>query len=110
MSNRPVTSEPAKPSPSRTKLRLAPLLRPHWKALTLALVAVLGDTITDILQPWPIKIVVDNVVQTKKLTGWMGSLVAEVFKGDKYGTLNFAVAAVAIIAIVGAVSAYMRNT
>ena len=95
--------------PRRSSLRITSLLGPHWKALTLALVAVLGDTISDVLQPWPIKIVLDNVVQAKKLTGWMGGLVSEVFKGDKYGTLNFAVAAVAIIAIVGAVSAYYEK-
>ena len=43
------------------------LVRPHWKALTLALLAVLGETLADILEPWPIKIVVDNILQSKKL-------------------------------------------
>src|SRR4029077_1873922 len=36
-------------------------------------------------------------------------LVGDLFQGDKYGTLNFAVAAVAVIAIVGAVSAYYEK-
>jgi hypothetical protein len=44
--------------------------RPHWKALTLALVAVLGETFSDVLEPWPIKIVIDNILQSKKLPGW----------------------------------------
>jgi subfamily B ATP-binding cassette protein MsbA len=52
-------------------LRIAPLLRPHWKALTVALIAVFCETLADILQPWPIKIVVDNIVQSKQLTGWL---------------------------------------
>ena len=43
------------------------LVRSHWKALTLALVAVLGETLADVLEPWPIKIVVDNILQAKKL-------------------------------------------
>jgi subfamily B ATP-binding cassette protein MsbA len=39
----------------------------------------------------------------------MGGIVSGLFAGDKYGTLNFAVAAVAIIAIVGAVSGYFEK-
>ena len=35
--------------PSVSPRHIAELLRPHWKALTLALVAVLGETVTDLL-------------------------------------------------------------
>src|SRR2546426_83667 len=90
-------------------MRITTLLRPHWKALTLALLAVVGETFADVLQPWPIKVVIDNVVQSKKLPGWLDAFVAGVFAGDKYATLNFAVAAVAIIAVIGAVSGYMQK-
>jgi len=90
-------------------MRISTILRPHWKALTLALVAVAGETIADVLQPWPIKIVIDNVVQSKKLPPWLDAWVAAVFAGNQYATLNFAVAAVASIAILGAVSAYMEK-
>ena len=38
-------------SKSSRKLRIIDLLRPHWKALTLALAAVLGEALTDILEP-----------------------------------------------------------
>ena len=100
--NRPLARQPA-------NLWTAVVLRPHWKALTLALVAVFGETIADILQPWPIKIVIDNIVQSKKLPGWMGGVVSGFLGGDKYATLNFAVAAVAIIAIVSAVSTYWEK-
>jgi len=79
--------------------------------MTVALLAVLGDTLTDLLQPWPLKIVVDNVVRNppKKLPGWIGEMVTTLFAGDRYGTLNFAVGAVAVIAIVGAVSGYFEK-
>ena len=43
------------------------LVRSHWKALTLALLAVIGETLADVLEPWPIKIVVDNILHDKKL-------------------------------------------
>jgi len=91
------------------KLRIAHLIRPHWKALTIALLAVLGVTLTDVVEPWPIKIVIDNLLQSKKLPGWLGGFVSGTFGQDKLAILNFAVAAVAVIAVVGAVSSYVEK-
>src|SRR3990172_5319911 len=94
---------------SSRKLRIIDLVRPHWKSLTMALVAVFGVTLTDILEPWPIKIVVDNILQSKKLPGWLSGIVTALFGGNQYAIVNFAVAAVAVIAVVGAVSAYFEK-
>ena len=96
-------------SKSSRKLRIIDLVRPHWKALTIALVAVLGETLTDILEPWPIKIVVDNILQSKKLPDWLGGIVTGLFGQNTDAIVNFAVAAVAVIAIVGAVSSYFEK-
>jgi ATP-binding cassette, subfamily B, bacterial len=85
------------------------LLRPHWKALALAVLAVLGETITDVLEPWPIKIVVDNLVQSKPLPHWLEGIVSTLFTHDRFAALNFAVAAVAGIAVMGAVSTYAEK-
>ncbi len=46
-------------------------LRPHWKALALALLAVLGEAGADVLQPWPLKIVLDYLLQSKKPPAWL---------------------------------------
>ncbi len=91
------------------RLRIIDLVRPHWKALTIALVAVLGETLTDILEPWPIKIVVDNILQSKKLPPVLGGIVTGLFGSNASAVLYFAVAAVALIAIVGAVSSYVEK-
>jgi ATP-binding cassette, subfamily B, bacterial len=104
--------ENAKKQPERKssrKLRIIDLLRPHWKSLTIALVAVLGETLTDILEPWPIKIVVDNILQSKKLPGFLSGIVTGLFGRNQYAIVNFAVAAVAVIAVIGAVSAYFEK-
>ncbi|HET7109121.1 MAG TPA: ABC transporter ATP-binding protein [Candidatus Acidoferrum sp.] len=85
------------------------LIRPHWKALTLAFVAVLGQTFSDVLEPWPIKIVIDNILQSKKLPSWLAGSVMQIFGQDKTAILNFAVAAVAAIAVVGAISSYFEK-
>ncbi|MCX6552223.1 MAG: ABC transporter transmembrane domain-containing protein, partial [Acidobacteria bacterium] len=97
---------PLTPRSSARALRIVDLVRPHWKSLSLALVAVLGETLTGILEPWPIKVVVDNILQSKPLPGLLGRAVTGIFGQNPYAVLNFAVAAVAGIAIVGAVSAY----
>ena len=96
-------------SKSSQKLRIIDLVRPHWKALSIALVAVLCEALTDILEPWPIKIVVDNIKQTNKLPGGLGGIITRLFGQNHYAVLNFAVAAVAVIAIVGAVSSYFEK-
>ena len=96
-------------SESSRKLRIIDLIRPHWMALSLALLAMLGEAATDILEPWPIKIVVDNIQQSHKLPGRLGELITELFGQNHYAVLNFAVVAVAIIAIIGAVSSYFEK-
>jgi len=104
----PITASPTAPSHTH-KLRLIDLVRPHQLGLSIALAAVVGETVTDLLEPWPIKIVVDNLLQGKKLPGWFGHFVSQFFGPNKFATLDFAVAAVAAIAIVGAVSSYIEK-
>ncbi len=71
-----------KPSATRTsgRLRITEVLRPHWKALTIAMIAVLGETVADVLNPWPIKIVIDNLAkETIKKPHWLGPLITHLF-------------------------------
>src|SRR5579863_7422289 len=83
-------------------------LRPHWMALSLALLAVLGEAAADLAQPWPLKIVLDYLLQSKKPPTWMAVPLGWIGP-DKLAILNFAVLAVAAIAIVNAVSSYLEN-
>jgi ATP-binding cassette subfamily B protein len=92
-----------------SKLRLSQLIRPHWKALTVALVAVLGVTLTDVLAPWPIKIILDSLLHSNKLPEFLSRFVAGIFGDNKFAVVNFAVAAVAVIALVGAISDYVET-
>ncbi len=85
------------------------LLRPHWIVLLLALLAAVGETLADVLQPWPIKIVIDNIVDGNPLPRTLGRIVLWIGGGHAYATLNFAVAMVAAVAIVGAVSSYWEK-
>ena len=96
-------------SSQSAKLNVVRLIRPYWKQLAFAFVAVLGETFSDVLEPWPIKIVIDNILQSKKLPGWLVGFVSEAFGQNKLAVLNFAVAAVAAIAVVGAISSYVEK-
>jgi subfamily B ATP-binding cassette protein MsbA len=91
------------------RLKLSTLLRPHWTALAFASVAVLGETVTDVLEPWPIKIVVDSISHAKPLPSWASGIVGHLFGHSTFAALNFAVAAVLAIAVVGAISAYAEK-
>src|SRR5579863_271437 len=100
-----MTSDTAGKAKSRT---IVDFLRPHWKALALALLAVVGEAGADLLEPWPLKIVLDYLLQSKRPPPWMG-VVLRWIGHEKLAVLNFAVVAVALIAVVGAASSYLEN-
>jgi hypothetical protein len=47
------------------------LLAPHSKALTWGLLAAVGEGIANLLDPWPLKIVLDNVLRGRQIHGWL---------------------------------------
>src|SRR5262245_39859601 len=91
------------------RLRIGRVLRPHWKALSLALLAVLGETVADVMEPWPITIVVDNVLQGKPLHGTLNTFVTALFGQNSSSLLSFALALVLLVAIIGGVSQYVEK-
>jgi subfamily B ATP-binding cassette protein MsbA len=84
-------------------------LRPHWATLSLAFLAVLGEAIADVLQPWPIKIVIDSAVYGRTLSGWPGRVVSAFAGVSTNTTINAAVVAVLVIAVIGAVGSYWEK-
>jgi subfamily B ATP-binding cassette protein MsbA len=89
------------------RIRITDLLYPHWATLSLAFIAVLGESITDLLEPWPLKIVFDQVFGSKKMPDWLATLTAPI-GSDKFSVLNFAVLAVLVIDF-GAISSYFEK-
>src|SRR5215467_5018809 len=88
---------------------IAGLLRPHWRAISLGLVAVLGEIAADLLEPWPLKMVIDYVLQGKQMPHWLADTVSIVTGNDPTAILNAAVAGVAAIAVVGGISTYSEK-
>ena len=93
----------------RNRFKLVDLLRPHWKALSLAFVAVLGVTITDLLEPWPLKLVFDYLLKAKPLPEWLSPIASFIGDHDKTSILNFAALALIVVAVLGAVSSYTEK-
>src|SRR6185503_17859320 len=89
------------------RIRIVDLLYPHWGTLSLAFIAVIGESLTDLLEPWPLKIVFDYVFGSKHMPDWLASATG-VIGTDKFSILNFAVLAVIVIAVFGALSSYFE--
>ena len=97
--------------PPRTKLRIGSLLGPHWKPLTLALVAAVGESVADLLQPWPLKVVFDSVLKHQPSTGhgWLNGLIFSLTGGDRMAALKLAAIAALVIAVVGALCSFSEK-
>ena len=91
------------------QLKISPLLLPHWRSLTVALFAVIGVAVTDIPEPWPLKIVFDYIMRSKPLPDWLRAILLATFGDGKLTWLNLAALGVVIIATLGAVSSYLEN-
>jgi subfamily B ATP-binding cassette protein MsbA len=85
------------------------LLKPHTRALTLGLIAVVGEGIANLLEPWPLKVVLDNVLRSRPLQGWLNHLIHSTVGDDKVAVLKFACAAVLGIAALDAASSYTEK-
>ncbi|HEY4085064.1 MAG TPA: ABC transporter ATP-binding protein [Bryobacteraceae bacterium] len=77
---------------------LAHFLRPHRSALFFGFLAVVGESIANLLEPWPLKLVLDTVLKTKHNSGWLNHLIVSVAGTDPYSLLAAASIFVLIIA------------
>jgi ATP-binding cassette subfamily B protein len=91
------------------KIKITYLVKPYWTSLLVAFVAVIAETAAGLLEPWPLKMVLDNVFGSKPMPGWLAGLVKAAFGQQRLGILNFAAVAVIVIAAVGALSSYVEN-
>ena len=85
------------------------LVRPYRGWLIIVFVAMLIETAMSIAAPWPLKIIIDNVVGKHKLPEFLGWL-----RDVSYGEHTLALAGVAaggavLIALIGAIAGYIDN-
>jgi subfamily B ATP-binding cassette protein MsbA len=88
-------------------VKLRELLRPYWKLVVLALVAMMMESAADLLEPWPLKVILDYVIGSKKPPAWLAGWIVD--DTSRLTLLNIAISAVIGIALVGAVSSYTER-
>jgi subfamily B ATP-binding cassette protein MsbA len=100
---------PAVPT-ARAKQRLVrELLRPYAGSLAMILAAMLVETAMSLAAPWPLKIILDNVVGSHKPPEWLHALRFVDLGGDKLELAAVAGMLVVAIAALGAVASYVEN-
>ncbi len=96
------------PKSSRPRT-ISQLLRPHRLALIFGLLAVIGESIASLLEPWPLKIVLDHVLKTKQTHGWLNSLIVSIAGTGPYAILAAAAILVLGIAVFDAVCTFTEK-
>jgi ATP-binding cassette subfamily B protein len=102
------------PNAQKRTWTIADLLKPHRRALFLGFVAVIGEGIADLLEPWPLKIVLDSVLPTRPKKaladhGWLNDWIATIAGTDKLAILKFAALAMLAIAVLGALCSWAEK-
>jgi subfamily B ATP-binding cassette protein MsbA len=93
-----------------THWSIVDLLKPHRRALAFGFLAVIGESIASLLDPWPLKIVLDNVLKTKAAThGWLNGLILSIAGTDRFAILRFAAIMVLAVAVMDAVCTYTEK-
>ena len=86
------------------------LLRPYRGKLLIILAAMLIETAMSLASPWPLKIIIDNVVGSHKLPHLLDEIVRPMLdKGNKLQVAGLAALAFVVIALFGALASYIDN-
>jgi ABC-type multidrug transport system fused ATPase/permease subunit len=86
------------------------LLKPYRGTLGIILVAMLLQMVAAVAGPWPLKIILDNVVGEHKLRPWLDDFLRPFLSGGTKMEIAAAAAmALVVIALVGAAASYVAN-
>ena len=86
------------------------LLKPYRGILALVLVAMVLQMGATVAAPWPLKVVLDNVVGEHKLPHWLSDLLQPFFHhGTKMEIAAAAAIALVLIALIGAIASGIAN-
>lgn len=83
------------------------LVRPYWKWIVVVLLAMLIETAMILASPWPVKIVLDSVFDSRPLPGILTWLLGN--SSNRFAILNATVGATVAIALLQAVAAYVNE-
>lgn len=92
------------------RMNIGELLRPHLRSLALGVLAVVGAGAANLLEPWPLKIVIDVALKSQSAkNGWLNQLIVRLWGGDKLAILKFAALSFVVISFLDAICSYVQK-
>jgi len=92
------------------KMRLTrELLKPYRGWLVVIVVAMLVETAMSLAAPWPLKVILDNVLGTHKAPEWLAPFRGSLLGAHKMEVAVLAGVATVVIAALNAVASYIDN-
>jgi len=86
------------------------LIRPYRGTLLIILLAMLVETAASLASPWPLKVIIDNVIGNHRLPHGLDEILRPVLEhGNKLHIAALAAVAFVLIAVLGAVASYIDN-
>jgi len=85
------------------------LIRPYRKWLVIVFAAMLVETAMSLAGPWPIKVIIDNVVGSHPLPQWLRWVHDLPIAQDKMGLAVAAALATLVFAAIGSLADYIDN-
>src|ERR1700681_3946099 len=85
------------------------LARPYRVWLVIILGAMLVETIAGLAGPWPLKIVIDDVVGHQSVPAWAAWLLGPSLAGDGRALAAMAAASLVLIAVLGGLASYIDS-
>jgi ATP-binding cassette, subfamily B, bacterial len=80
------------------------LLRPHAKLFIIGVAAMVLGGVANLAEPWPIKIVLDNILRSKPAHDWLNTVILSLTGADKVALLKLTTLGILLIAILNALS------
>ena len=93
----------------RILLKLARFLKPYRFYLAAALLAAFGEIVADLLQPWPLKFVIDSILRRQPLPHAVARYDSPIFGASEIGILYFALFCVLGIACLDAAASFAQD-
>ena len=79
-------------------------MRPHWRALLVAWICTLGTSATELLRPWPIKVIFDVILAPQAKAKFLNHI--SLLSGDTATLLAVIAASILLIAVLGGLFGY----
>jgi ABC-type multidrug transport system fused ATPase/permease subunit len=86
------------------------LIRPYRRTLVAIFLAMLVETVMSLATPWPLKIILDNVIGSHKLAPWLHHLIGPMLEnGSRLQVAFLAAVAFVLIAVLQSIASYIDN-